>query len=70
MRNLWAQVTAPPGAGIGPGSLGQLWTGDDYDAAKIEREEGWPAPPEPPSGPPARGYRLCAEAARAVPRDA
>jgi hypothetical protein len=39
LRNLWAQMTAPPGSG--PRGLGPHWTGEDYDAAKIEHEEGW-----------------------------
>jgi hypothetical protein len=47
LRNVWAQVTAPPSSMPG----GPRWTGQDYDAAKIEREEGLPVPPEPSGRP-------------------
>lgn len=49
MRNLWAKATLPPPPAPltyrsmpgGPPWTNEGWTNEDYEAAKIEREEGW-----------------------------
>jgi hypothetical protein len=54
LRSLWAQATAPPDSSGRFGSVGPRWSGADYDAAKVEQEEGYPvaeAPQPRPEGP-------------------